>query len=210
MISLHGFFNTVLTGLLASTVVFSALPVSAKTEQEQAVQTPVNELHGALLELMQNADSDNRQQRYALMETIITENFNTPLITQVILGRYWKVLNEQQRKDFTALFKRLTILTYLDRFDLFNNQTFKILVTVPLKKNRFMVKTELVFTDDKPVSFNYIIQQDNGQWKIISVIANGINDLSLKRAEYSSIIKEQGFTALVSNIEDKIRSLQTK
>ncbi len=42
-----------------------------------------------------------------------------------------------------------------------------------------------------------------GKWKIISVIANGINDLSLKRADYSAIIKERGFDASDSQPERK-------
>ena len=73
-----------------------------------------------------------------------------------------------------------------------------------------MVKTEFVRTDDEPVSFNYIVQNDGGEWKIISVIANGINDLSLKRADYSAVIKESGFDALVANLKEKISDLQPK
>ena len=35
------------------------------------------------------------------------------------------------------------------------------------------------------------------KWRIISVIANGINDLSLKRAEYAAIIKKDGIEVLM-------------
>ena len=76
-----------------------------------------------------------------------------------------------------------------------------------------MIKTELLIPNDDPVSFNYIVQNDSGgenDWKIISVIANGINDLALKRAEYSGVIQDQGYPALVSSIEEKIRDLEQK
>ena len=45
---------------------------------------------------------------------------------------------------------------------------------------------------------------ENYQW-----IANGINDLSLKRAEYAAIIKNDGFNALISKLEQKIDNSQT-
>ena len=39
-------------------------------------------------------------------------------------------------------------------------------------------------------------------------IANGINDLSLKRAEYAAIIKKEGFDALVIRLKQKIQDSQ--
>jgi len=191
-------------------MIFLASPLWAETEQEQAIQAPVYQLHETLISIMESANSASFQERYALMETIITENFNTPLIAKVILSRYWKSLDENTQIDFIDLFNRLTISTYVNRFDSFDGESFKNLSIEAMKKNRFMVKTEFVRPNDKPVSFNYIVQNDNGQWKIISVIANGINDLSLKRADYSSVIKKRGFEALIAGLEKKISALHPK
>ena len=74
-----------------------------------------------------------------------------------------------------------------------------------MKKGRILVKTELISPGDESVNLDYIMQINNGQWYIISVIANGVNDLSLKRAEYGNVIKDKGFSGLVSDIEDKIK-----
>jgi phospholipid transport system substrate-binding protein len=200
--------KTMLKLLLGIFLYFSITAVSA--EDEQAIQAPVNQLHEALISIMQSAGSSSFEDRYALMEKTVTKNFNTPLISKVILSRYWKSLDEKAQTDFINLFDRLTISTYVDRFDSFDGESFKNLSIEPMKKNRFMVKTEFVQPNDKPVSFNYIVQNDNGQWKIISVIADGINDLSLKRAEYSSVIKDQGFDSLIDSIKGKISNLQPK
>ncbi len=182
----------------------------AETEQEQAIQAPVNQLHETLINVMQTADSASFQERYDLLEKVITNYFNTPLISRVILSRYWKSIDEKAQADFINMFNRLTISTYVNRFDSYDGESFNNLVVEPMKKNRFMVKTELTQNDDKPVSFNYIVQNDNEEWKIISVIANGINDLSLKRAEYSSVIKDRGYDSLVKSLEEKISDLQLK
>jgi phospholipid transport system substrate-binding protein len=189
---------------------FLASPLRAETEQEQAIQTPVNQLHETLLNIMQSADSTEFQERYALMENLVTNKFNTALISKVVLSRYWKSLDEKAQSDFITLFNQLTISTYVNRFDSFDGESFNNLSIEPMKKNRFLVKTQLIRTDDEPVSFNYIVQDDNGEWKIISVIANGINDLSLKRAEYSSVIKDKGLDALIESIKQKISDLQPK
>ena len=41
------------------------------------------------------------------------------------------------------------------------------------------------------------------------MIAQGVNDLSLKRAEYGGLIRDRGYPALVGSLEEKIRVLQS-
>lgn len=196
--------------MLGIYLIFSSSLIWAENAQDSAVQFPVDELHNTLISIMKSADSTSFQDRYAQLETVVIDNFNTPLISRVVLSRYWKTLDEEAQTRFIALFNRLTIATYVDRFNSYNNQFFENIAIEPMKKNRYLVKTQLVRTDDKPISFNYIVQNNNEQWKIISVIANGINDLSLKRADYSSVIKEQGFDSLIKSLEEKISDLEPK
>jgi len=193
--------------LLGICLLLSANLVSANTEQEKAMQAPVDELHNALISIMKSAEVHSFEERYATLEKVVTENFNTPLISRVILSRYWKSLDEKTQADFINLFNRLTIATYVDRFNSYENETFKHIAIEPMKKGRHLVKTVLLKTNGDSVSFNYIVQSNNEKWKIISVIANGVNDLSLKRGEYSSVIKDQGFDALIENIKKKIKAI---
>ena len=122
-----------------------------------------------------------------------------------MLGRNWKDLDSQQQSSFVELFNRLSIATYASQFDAFSGESFNTLTVEKLKKGRILVKTELVRPDDTPVNLDYLMHLNNGQWYIISVIADGVNDLSLKRAEYGNVIKDKGFSGLVSDIEDKIK-----
>jgi phospholipid transport system substrate-binding protein len=191
-------------------IIFFTALVSAENEQERAIQSPVIQLHESLLDIMKSANSSSYQERYELLEPSIRQNFNTPLISKVILSRYWKSLDDKAQNDFIKLFNRLTISTYVSRFDSYDGELFKNISVEPMKKERFMVKTELLQTNEDAVSFNYIVQKDGEQWKIISVIANGINDLSLKRAEYTSYIKEHGYDALLQSLNEKIRDLESK
>jgi phospholipid transport system substrate-binding protein len=210
MTSLQKQFQHSLKAMIFISVIFFSDLLWAENEQEQSIQAPVNELHSALLQIMENAETKSFQERYDIIEEIVAKHLNSPLISKVILSRYWKTLNEQSQTDFINLFNQLTISTYVDRFDTFNGETFKNIAIEQMKENRFMVKTKFVRSNDDPVSFNYIVQNDNDTWKIISVIANGINDLALKRADYSAVIKDRGFDALLASLKEKISALQLK
>ena len=156
--------------------------------------------------MMVLSDSTKFDKRYNFLKPTIVENFNIHLISKVILGRHWKTISKEEKDKFINLFNQLTITTYVSRFDSYKNQNFKNISLQKLKKNRYLIKTEFVRPKEKSVSFDYIVQKDkNGEkWRIISVIAEGVNDLSLKRAEYASIIKKYGFDGLIAKIEQKI------
>ncbi len=195
--------------------IFLVLSQSAFTEEtvddsyDAAIEV-VEQLHTVLLSVMQAADSMKFSERYSILEPVITESFDTPVIAKVILSRYWKDLTDQKKENFIHLFNRQTIATYASRFDGFNNDVFRTISVKQLKKGRILVRTEIRSGSESPVKLDYLMHINNEQWLIISVIADGVNDLSLKRAEYSTVIKDNGYEYLVTNIEKKIAEMESK
>jgi len=188
----------------------SAFTEDTTGESYDAAIEVVEQLHTVLLKAMQAADTMKFSERYSILEPVITESFDTPVIAKVILSRYWKDLTDQKKEDFIDLFNRQTIATYASRFDSFNNDVFRTISVKQLKKGRILVRTEIKSNNDDPVKLDYLMHKNNNQWLIISVIADGVNDLSLKRAEYSTVIKKNGYEYLVTNIEKKIAEMESK
>lgn len=201
-------FRFISNSILSLYLIFFTFSLYAVTQHEQAMQEPINLLHETLINIMVISDTTSFEERYTYLEPIINKNFDITLISKVILGRYWKSIDEEIKVKFINLFNRLTISTYISRFNSYDNQIFKNISIEQLKENRYLVKTEFVRLKEKPISFNYIIQRNEEKWRIISVIANGINDLSLKRAEYAAIIKKDGIDTLIKKLEQKIYDLQ--
>ena len=194
--------------MLSFYLIFFTFSLYAGTQYEQAIQEPINQLHETLINIMVISDTTSFEERYTYLEPVINKNFDIALISKVILGRYWKSIDEEIKVRFINLFNRLTIATYISRFNSYDNQIFKNISIEQLKENRYLVKTEFIRLKKKPISFNYIIQKNGKKWRIISVIANGINDLSLKRAEYAAIIKKDGIEVLIKKLEQKIHDIQ--
>lgn len=170
----------------------------------------VTELHGVLGELMKNADTLGYPGRFQLIDPIVRTRFDTPLIVKVILSRHWNGLSDAEKTEFIQVFHQLSAATYAARFDSFNGQEFVETGREQLKAGRLLIKTELRRTDESPVKLDYLMHQnEQGEWRIISVIANGVNDLSLKRAEYAAVIKDRGFPGLLEDIRRKIQDMES-
>ena len=200
------------TMLVLAPVSVSLADDSVTTADEEAAHANamlvVKELHEKLLHIMKNAEELGYQGRYDEMEDVVISRFDTPLIAKVIMSRYWRKLDDEKKMDFIKLFQRLSVATYASRFDGYANESFVELSAEKLKKGRLLIKTELQRQHDRPVNLDYLMHQKDGQWKIISVIANGVNDLSLKRAEYATVIKDNGFDGLVTEVGRKISEME--
>jgi phospholipid transport system substrate-binding protein len=52
-----------------------------------------------------------------------------------------------------------------------------------------------------------VLQAADGSWRIANVIADGVSDLALKRAEYQTMLNESDVDGLVSELEAQTRAL---
>ena len=166
--------------------------------------------HGKLLEVMQRAEELGYQGRYRELQPFVNGGFDIPLIAGVILGRHRQQLSETQRAEFIDLFSRYSTATYASRFNGYSGETFREIARKPLRRGRILIRSELQRPDDEPVSLDYVLHEKQGKWYIISVSANGVNDLSLKRAEYAAVINEKGYNGLVAEILSKIEGMEKK
>ena len=153
---------------------------------------------------MQRAEELGYQGRYRELEPHINGRFDIPFITDIVLGRHRNQLSEAQKTEFAGLFSRSSTAVYASRFDGYGGEEFVEVSRAPLKRGRVLIRTELRRPDGDPVSLDYLLHEKQGKWYIISVSADGVNDLSLKRAEYAAVIKEKGYNGLVKDILSKI------
>ena len=195
-------------GLLLYALLLLQLPVSAGVGELDGPAATVGNFHNQLISVMQRAGELGYRGRYRELEPYINGCFDIPFIAGVVLGRYRDQLSEAQKTKFAGLFGRSSTATYASRFDGHSGEEFREISREPLKRGRVLIRTELRRPDDDPVALDYLLHEKQGNWYIISVSADGVNDLSLKRAEYAAVIKEKGFNGLVKEILSKIAEME--
>ncbi len=155
----------------------------------------VERLHAGLLAAMQ---LDTHSEREAYLQPIIADVFDNRRIAGISLGRTWRDLSAQQRAEFEAKLLDLVVATYADRFDNFNGQQF-VTDGVQAVKNNVVVQTRLQRADADDVKLDYVLREG----RVFNVVADGVSDLSLRRADYNSIIKQEGYDSLLEHLAEK-------
>lgn len=164
----------------------------------------VENLHAGLIAVMQEADALGYPGRYRQLDGLIRETFDLPLIARIAVGRHWRDLTEAQRSELVETFTRLSVATYAARFDGYAGERFETLGEEDLGRGQRLVRSALVKPSGERVSFDYVLRPTDGRWKVINVSVDGVSDLSLKRAEYTSILEKDGFDALIAALREKI------
>lgn len=192
-------FNALLVVLLS----MSLVSASSKAAPESGASELVDRFQSTLLDVMQNADQLGYSGRYEQLKPVFISSFDVPYISRLVLGRYWKTLDRDQKTEFIKTFIGYGIAAAASLFDEYNGETFRPANVERLESGRVVIRTELVKADGEIVHLDYLLHEKNGRWYILNVIANGVSDLSLKRAEYTAVIRDQGFDALLAEIREK-------
>lgn len=193
-----------LLGRLSLILLLLHLTASFSAASDRGAVEAVENLHTTLLAIMKDDDQIGYKGRYDRLEPVIRASFDLPFISRTVLGRYWETLNQEQRSKFIETFSELSIATYAGNFDSYSGERFKTISEKEVTGGRILVKTKLIKSDGGEIPLDYIFHRVDQEWHIINVIAEGVSDLALKRAEYAVFLKVKGFDALLIKLNEKI------
>ena len=186
-------------------VVFGWLLLTGSAGANEPTEV-VKTLQTSLVEVMKNADNLGYQGRYEKLEPVVVECHDIPYVAKLSVGKYWKSFDDQQKAKLVNTFRQLSIATYANRFDGYSGEQFSIDSEKELPRGKMLVETKFIKSDGQPLQFNYLLHRSGDKWRIISISVDGVSDLALKRAEYMSLVKNDGFPALINKMENQIQN----
>ena len=182
------------------------LPASAQDADLSGARAPVEALYAALLEAMQGGESLGLGGRRELVAPAVDGAYDLEFMASKALGRHWRNLAEEQRTAWVRTFRDLTVNTYARRFSSFSGQAFEVGEVSAASRGTAVVQTSIRSPGEEPVEIRYRMRPlEEGGWRIIDVYLNGtVSELALRRSEYSSVIKREGFEYLYRSLREKI------
>jgi phospholipid transport system substrate-binding protein len=168
---------------------------------------PVKTLNAGLLAAMTQGNTSTFASRQAALTPVLAEAFDLRVISRLVLGKVHADLDEAQRAAFTDAFSEMVYATYASRFKQASGVAFKIREVREQRRSRCAVLSAIERPEKDPVRLNYLVHQREGAWRIINVVAEGVSDLALKRAEYGAVIKREGFEVLLAKLRAQTQRL---
>lgn len=185
-----------------------------KNESEIKVETTIQTLVTAkdvvldfqnqLLDAMKQGESLDFKGRYEKLEGVVVSSHDLTKIVRIVVGKEWRNFSDEQKVKLINIFSRLSISTYAHNFKKYSGESFTFISEEETARGGVIIHSVLILPEDKDVKFDYMLKKKGDSWRIINIIASGVSDLALKRSEYTSVLKREGFEALIAKIEEKI------
>ena len=166
----------------------------------------VTALHEALIAAA-GGDFASVDERYERLTPIVSATHDLPFIAEFATRRYWEDFSAGQRAAFVEKFSQLSSMTYAARFSSASADTFSVEETEPLASGRVQVIARIRRDTQPDIPIEYLLHETPAGWKIINVIADGVSDLALKRAEYRAVMEGGSFADLLAYIEERVAAL---
>ena len=198
--------------LLCAAVAASAFAAwRAEAEEPVATDSPAATVASLQQALLAARDKRNAtvEERYRALEPAIAATHNLPYIAEFALRRQWAMLTGEERQRFVAAFQRLSVMTYAARFGNVARDAFRPIVAgAPDSNGRVQVTTAIKREGQPDVTLEYLLQRDGEGWRIINIVADGVSDLALKRAEYQRVFASGGIEGLIAELEQQTDRLE--
>ena len=146
----------------------------------------------------------SESERVVNFRNLYLDSFDNYYISRFVLGRYWKRLDSNMRKQFVESFNDYIVTTYAPKFKGWEG-TFEATDSL-LENNYYNVKMNVLNKDGPTLKFMWKIYLDkNKKFKILDVNIDGVSMLVTQRAEFMSVIKNnpKGVVGLIEAMNKK-------
>jgi phospholipid transport system substrate-binding protein len=181
--------------------------VSGQVFAESHITADLKSTIDQVLEIVSDNDlKKNPPLRREKLRNVIGMRFNYKQMVMRSLAKNYKSRSDQEREEFTVLFKKLLENSYASKIENFQGETINY--TGELVKGKFaMVKTEIVRKDGL-VGVDYKLLKEEGQWMIYDFVIEGVSLIRNYRSQFAKIISTESYPALVAKLSKKIDDLE--
>jgi phospholipid transport system substrate-binding protein len=148
----------------------------------------------------------DRAELDAMIDTLVKPTFEFRYASKLILGRHWKTTTAEQRTAFTKSFYDYLVRVYGHAMLHVDEDTLTVLSWEPgLDGDRAKVRTRLVMADGTEVKVDFRMSLVDGRWRAWDVVADGASYVRIYRAEFGSVIANDGMDALIEFLKTRSR-----
>lgn len=194
--------------LVAGAAAGRAQAESVRTEDSGAVEV-VQRFNDAMVGVLKDADTLGYAGRLERLRPVINETFELNFMAEKAVGRFWRTLSEDERVKWRSTFADFMCANYASRLNKFNHQKFQVVGSQAAANDTAVIDTHVVEPGNENVQLSYRMRQTSAGWRIIDVYYNGtVSELALRRADYSAVLKNDGFSALIASVDKKIADMK--
>lgn len=151
------------------------------------------------------APSDEKQRR--LMQ-LFSQHADMEWMGRFVLGASWAQASEQQRLHYMQAYRDYLLGRYTDNFSNYAGSHYVITGVRKEGEGQFTVNMNIQAPDarDKDTQAGYRLRAEDGQFKIVDIIVEGVSLITTQRSEFSAVVQRDGISGLINQLQAKTQT----
>lgn len=167
--------------------------------------------NSAILEAMALRKSDGIYPRYKITYAAVGEAFDMKVLARATINRvHWRTWTAEQKSRYVATLHRYQSAVLADRFETGKNISFVIDRTIDAPRGTKVCETRIVRPGDnkEDIRLDYRMVERSDRWRIIDIYLDSrISEVAMRRSEYSQVVRDSGYDALIGALEKQTRAV---
>jgi phospholipid transport system substrate-binding protein len=133
------------------------------------------------------------QRKRSQFRSLMFADVDMDSIGRFVLGTYWRTATPAQREEYLKLFREMIGGVWAERFENYQGQKFEIRGARPADgKEDTLVSSVIIPADNPEIQVDWLVRLEDGHYKIVDVIADGVSLSVTQRSDFSSVIQRGG------------------
>jgi phospholipid transport system substrate-binding protein len=179
-----------------------AIPVMA-ADYGAAAKEFTNYIGTSTIEILADKSMDDATKDQRLIQ-LFDQHTDTPWMAKFVLGRAARDLLANEQSRFSEAYRIYLLNTYLPNLRLYTSETMTVVGAKRLNGTEYMVATVIARAQKEAVHIDYRLWTNDGKTFLMrDMIAEGVSMINTQRADFASIIGQQGIQGLIATLEAK-------
>lgn len=191
-------------GIMAVCLSWLGVPPAIAGPPTEAMKGTIDEVLRIL------ADKEFKQpskveERRSLLEKVIGDRFDYEELTERALGKHWKDVSPDQRKEVVDLFRSLLIKTYASRIESYSGEGVQYLrerIEQVEGKEYAEVLTKIL-SEKSALRADYQLIRKAGDWRVYDVKIEDVSLVRNFRSQFDRVIEKSSFSGLLEDLRAK-------
>lgn len=175
---------------LGAAGLIAALPPALAQGAGAAQATSLVQTLGSQLVAIVNG-SGTTAEKQVRVAPLIERDVDVDGIARFCLGRFWRAATPQQQQDYVRAFHKVMLGSITSKLGEFKGVGFAMTQTAQ-REGATLVGTRITRPNQEPALVQWVVDQVDGQPKIVDLIAEGTSLRLTQRSDYASFLSRNG------------------
>jgi phospholipid transport system substrate-binding protein len=143
------------------------------------------------------------EQRNRMIREAVDEVFDWEAFSQRAMGRHWKKLTDDEKKEFISLFGQLLERTYMNKTRQYSGESI-VFLNEDIDGKYGVLEAKILTENGMEIPVIYSMMQKNGAWIVYDVSIEGVSLVNNYRNQFNNILTKSSYEELKSRLESKL------